>query len=112
MAQAVGKLPLRPRLALVDGNRLPELPCAARAIVGGDATSLSIGAASIIAKVTRDRIMIEVARSHPGYGFERHKGYGTPEHKSALAELGACSEHRRSFQPVKDAIGKSPGDRV
>ena len=106
MAQAVGTLPLRPRLALVDGNRLPELPCAARAIVGGDARSLSIGAASIIAKVTRDRIMIELARSHPGYGFERHKGYGTAEHKSVLAELGVCAHHRRSFQPVKDALGK------
>lgn len=105
MAQAVAGLPSKPRLALVDGKLLPKLPCAARAIVGGDATSLSIAAASIIAKVTRDRIMVEIARSHPGYGFERHKGYGTPEHKTALAALGVCAHHRRSFQPVKDALG-------
>ncbi len=109
MSEAVGKLPLRPRMVLVDGNRLPKLPCAAQAIVGGDATSLSIAAASIIAKVTRDRIMIDLARSHPGYGFERHKGYGTPEHKAALAELGVCALHRRSFQPVKNALGTRCG---
>ncbi len=104
MARAVDCLPVAPRLALVDGKLLPNLPCAARAIVGGDATSLSIAAASIIAKVTRDRIMIELARCHPGYGFERHKGYGTPEHKAALARLGVSAHHRRSFQPVKDAM--------
>lgn len=105
MERAVDDLPSTPRLALVDGKLLPKLPCAARAIIGGDATSVSIGAASIIAKVTRDRIMTELARSHPGYGFERHKGYGTPEHQAALAALGVCVHHRRSFRPVKTILG-------
>jgi ribonuclease HII len=104
MTRAVDALATKPRLALVDGKLLPHLPCAARAIIGGDATSLSIGAASIIAKVTRDRIMLELARTHPGYGFERHKGYGTPEHKAALSELGVCVHHRRSFRPVRNAL--------
>ncbi len=105
MERAVDDLPLKPRLALVDGKLLPKLTCAARAIIGGDATSVSIGAASIVAKVTRDRIMTELARSHPGYGFERHKGYGTPEHQAALAALGVCVHHRRSFRPVKTILG-------
>jgi ribonuclease HII len=105
MAQAVGRLPIAPRLALVDGNRLPRLSCRARAIVGGDATCLSIAAASIVAKVTRDRMMTELAAAHPGYGFEKHKGYGTPEHKAALLRLGVCPQHRRSFRPVQEALG-------
>ncbi|MGD9669131.1 MAG: ribonuclease HII [Hyphomicrobiaceae bacterium] len=105
MAQAAGQLPVRPRLALVDGNKLPRLPFPARAIVKGDAKCLSIAAASIMAKVTRDRIMIELARSWPGYGFERHKGYGTPEHKDAIARLGLTPFHRRSFKPVQLALG-------
>lgn len=105
MAQAVGQLEVRPRLALVDGNKLPRLPFPARAIVKGDAKCLSIAAASIMAKVTRDRIMIELARSWPGYGFERHKGYGTPEHKDAIARLGVTPIHRRSFKPVQLALG-------
>jgi len=108
MTRAVDALATKPRLALVDGKLLPHLPCAARAIIGGDATSLSIGAASIIAKVTRDRIMLELARTHPGYGFERHKGYGTPEHKAALSELGVCVHHRRSFRPVRNALPDMP----
>ncbi len=104
MAQAVAQLQVRPRLGLVDGNKLPRLPFPARAIVKGDAKCLSIAAASIMAKVTRDRIMIELARSWPGYGFERHKGYGTPEHKDAIARLGVTPIHRRSFKPVQLAL--------
>ena len=71
-----------------------------RAIVGGDAASLSIAAASVMAKVTRDRLMVALAAEHPGYGFERHKGYGTPEHLDALRRLGPCPAHRKSFAPV------------
>lgn len=105
MAKAVNSLVVEPRLALVDGNKLPRLSIPARAIVKGDAKCLSIAAASILAKVTRDRIMIELARSCPGYGFERHKGYGTPEHKDAIARLGVTPYHRRSFKPVQLALG-------
>lgn len=105
MAQAVGALSSKPRLVLVDGNRLPILPCEGRAIVKGDAKCLSIAAASIIAKVTRDRIMVEMAEVYPGFGFERHKGYGTPQHKEALSRLGVTDIHRRSFRPVQLALG-------
>lgn len=105
MGRAVAALPERPRLALVDGNRLPRLPCAARAIVQGDALCFSIAAASIVAKVTRDRMMSELAVAHPGYGFERHKGYGTPQHREALRRLGPSPIHRRSFRPVQLALG-------
>ena len=95
----------RPKLVLVDGNRAPRFACPARAIVKGDARSLSIAAASIIAKVTRDRLMIALGRQFPGYGFERHKGYGTPEHAAALDRLGVTAHHRRSFRPVQLALG-------
>lgn len=105
MGEAVKQLSLKPRLALVDGNKLPRLSFPARAIVKGDAKCLSIAAASIMAKVTRDRIMIELARTCPGYGFERHKGYGTPEHKDAITRLGVTPYHRRSFKPVQLALG-------
>ena len=108
MSAAVANLPRAPRLVLVDGDKLPKLDCPARAIIGGDAKCVSIAAASIVAKVTRDRIMIEMARTIPGYGFERHKGYGTPEHKRALEELGVSAQHRCSFRPVRDAL--SGGD--
>jgi ribonuclease HII len=104
MAEAIDGLSQRPRLALIDGNRKPRLRCEARAIVGGDALCLSIAAASIVAKVTRDRIMIALGRELPGYGFERHKGYGTPEHRAALGRLGVCGQHRRSFRPVQLAL--------
>ncbi len=93
-----------PEAALVDGNRLPELPCPAEAVVGGDGLSLSIAAASILAKVTRDRHMAVLARGHPGYGWERNQGYGTAEHRAALAHLGVTPEHRRSFRPVREAL--------
>lgn len=105
MVEATKQLTVVPRLALVDGNKLPRLPFPARAIVKGDAKCLSIAAASILAKVTRDRIMIALARECPGYGFERHKGYGTPEHKDAIARLGVTAYHRRSFKPVQLALG-------
>ena len=105
MAEAVAKLAHKPRLALIDGNKAPRLACQARTIVKGDALCLSIAAASIIAKVTRDRLMIEHARAFPGYGFERHKGYGTPEHQAAIHRLGVSDLHRRSFKPVQLALG-------
>ena len=89
-----------PDLALVDGLPVKGLPVEHRAIVSGDAKSVSIAAASILAKVTRDRRMVELAERFPGYGFERHKGYGTKAHLAALRELGPCPEHRRSFKPV------------
>lgn len=105
MQTACESLSCRPRLALVDGNRAPRLTCQTRTIVKGDAKCLSIAAASIVAKVTRDRMMIALAREIPGYGFERHKGYGTPEHRAALVRLGLTPHHRRSFRPVQLALG-------
>ena len=105
MAQAVKGLAVKPRLALVDGNRSPRLACEARTVVKGDALCLSIAAASIVAKVTRDRMMIELGTRWPDYAFERHKGYGTPEHKSALDRFGPTPHHRRSFRPVQLALG-------
>lgn len=105
MAEAVRWLPSAPRLALVDGNRAPSLTCATRTIVRGDALCLSIAAASIVAKVVRDRLMVSLGRELPHYGFERHKGYGTPEHQQALTRHGACAHHRRSFKPVQLALG-------
>jgi ribonuclease HII len=104
MQRAVAALHLRPSLVLVDGNRAPELPMPARAIVGGDALEPAISAASIVAKVYRDRLMVELGARHPGYGFERHFGYGTIAHKQALAKLGPCPVHRRSFAPVRQAL--------
>jgi ribonuclease HII len=105
MERALRALSLAPELALIDGNRLPrELPCDARAIVDGDATEPAIGAASILAKIERDRIMRELDALHPGYGFARHKGYSTPEHLFALERLGPCAIHRRGFEPVRRLI--------
>ena len=104
MRKAVAGLPRKPAMALVDGNRVPKLPCAVEPVVRGDQLSLSIAAASIIAKVTRDRIMDGLAVTYPGYGFERHKGYATPEHRQALMKLGASPIHRRSFAPVRLAL--------
>ena len=108
MAAAVAQLKTMPRLALIDGNKAPHLSCQTRTIIKGDALCLSIAAASIIAKVTRDRLMIETARTYPGYGFERHKGYGTPEHQLAIKRLGVTDLHRRSFKPVQLALGLTP----
>lgn len=102
MTRALERLPRPARFALIDGNRLPRLlPCPARALVGGDAIAPAISAASIIAKVTRDRIMRELDARWPGYGFAQHKGYPTPAHLEALQRLGPCPEHRRSFAPVR-----------
>lgn len=105
MRRAVTGLAPAPHQALIDGNKLPPgLPCAARAIVGGDALEPSIGAASILAKVTRDRLMVAMDATYPGYGFAVHKGYPTPTHLAALRRLGPCPQHRRSFAPVRAAL--------
>ena len=103
MARALAGLRLAVCGALVDGLPVKGLPCPHRAIVGGDGRSVSIAAASIIAKVTRDRQMVELDARHPEYGFARHKGYSTPEHLRSLKEHGPCPHHRRSFQPVASA---------
>ncbi|MEP6828642.1 MAG: ribonuclease HII [Aestuariivirga sp.] len=100
MNRAVAALKSKPSLALIDGNRAPKLFCATQTINGGDGKSLSIAAASIIAKVTRDRLMIEIDAIYPAYGFARHKGYGTAAHAAALAKHGPCTEHRKSFAPI------------
>jgi ribonuclease HII len=105
MARAVQALPSLPDRLLVDGLAVPNLPCASTAIVQGDARSLSIAAASIVAKVVRDRRMRETDKLYPQYGFAQHKGYGTAAHVQALLEFGPCPEHRRTFRPVQDAIG-------
>jgi len=100
MARAVAQLAPPPDLALVDGLPVKGLPVPHRAIVGGDGASLSIAAASVMAKVTRDRRMTELAEEFPAYGFERHKGYGTAAHLDALRRHGPCPAHRKSFAPV------------
>ncbi len=105
MAQAVAALSVVPKLVAVDGNRAPQLDCPSRTVVKGDARCLSIAAASIIAKVTRDRLMVSLGTKLPGYGFERHKGYGTPEHHDAIRRLGVTPHHRRSFRAVQLALG-------
>ncbi len=101
MAEAFQNLSDLPHYALVDGNRAPKLSCPVQTVISGDARSLSIAAASIIAKVTRDRIMVALDREFPGYGFARHKGYGTAFHHAALLELGPCIHHRKSFTPIR-----------
>lgn len=112
MQQAVKQLEPSPLVALVDGNRPPKLRCETQCIVQGDAKCLSIAAASIVAKVTRDRMMVELGRAFPGYGFERHKGYSTPEHFAAIDRLGVTRHHRRSFRPVQAALGLVPPEAV
>lgn len=104
MRMALEQLHPSPDYALIDGLPVPDIPCPARSLVRGDGLSLSIAAASVIAKVTRDRLMVELDGQHPGYGFTRHKGYGTPEHRAALARLGVSPVHRRSFQPVRERL--------
>ncbi len=102
MCRALAGLSPSAHEAWIDGNALPrELPCPGRAIVGGDALEPAISAASILAKVSRDRWMVALDREHPGYGFAEHKGYPTPVHLEALKRLGPCPQHRRSFAPVK-----------
>lgn len=100
MRRAVESLRIRPYKVLIDGNRCPELDIAAEAIVGGDGSVLAIGAASILAKVARDRFMLELDAECPGYGFAKHKGYPTREHLDALERLGPCRWHRLSFAPL------------
>lgn len=100
MREAVSNLSVLPSAALIDGNKLPELPCASKAVVKGDSHSLSIAAASIVAKVTRDRIMGALSETYPHYGWERNKGYGTAEHRKALEVFGVCEHHRKSFKPI------------
>lgn len=102
---ALGALGVKPDIALVDGNIAPTLPCPVRTVVKGDALSFSIAAASVIAKVTRDRIMRMLAGRYPGYGWETNVGYTTAEHGEALSRLGATPHHRRSFEPVRVALG-------
>ena len=104
MKRAVEGLRLRPNKVLVDGNRLPTLRIQAEAVIGGDAKIKSISAASILAKVHRDRLCLELHREHPQYGFDGHKGYCTPEHLAALRAHGACPHHRRSFAPVRETL--------
>ena len=104
MRRAVEGLRLKPGKVLVDGNRLPVLKMAAEAIVKGDAKVKSISAASILAKVHRDRLCLTLHEAHPQYGFDGHKGYPTPEHLAALRAHGACAHHRRSFAPVREAL--------
>jgi ribonuclease HII len=105
MSRAVAGLLPAATEALIDGNKIPkDLPCPGRAIVGGDALEPAISAASILAKVSRDRLMVAMEAHHPGYGFAVHKGYPTPAHLAALQQLGPCSQHRRSFAPVKQLL--------
>jgi ribonuclease HII len=101
MAEATSRLERRPDHALVDGNRAPSISIRVQTIVAGDARSLSVAAASIVAKVTRDRMMRELDAAHPGYGLARHKGYGTRIHQAALAQLGPCACHRMGFAPIR-----------
>ncbi|HEC14290.1 MAG TPA: ribonuclease HII, partial [Rhodospirillales bacterium] len=108
MSRAVDGLAITPDMALIDGNRAPPLPCPANCIVKGDGLSLSIAAASVVAKVTRDAIMADLAHQHPGYGWERNAGYGTKEHQDALARLGVTRHHRKSFKPIIKILGGSP----
>jgi ribonuclease HII len=104
MHRAVAALPVPPDFLLVDGLPVPGLPSPSRAIIGGDGRSLSIAAASVIAKVSRDRYMEAIDRQWPGYDFARHKGYGTRAHLDALDRLGPTPEHRRSFRPVAERV--------
>jgi len=101
MQRAVANLPVAPQLALVDGNQAPQLPCMTQTVVKGDSKSLSIAAASILAKVTRDGIMEELHAQHPHYAWDRNAGYGTPAHQLGLAAHGITKHHRRSFKPIQ-----------
>ncbi|MEK6419398.1 MAG: ribonuclease HII [Burkholderia gladioli] len=104
MRRAVEGLSMAPTLAKIDGNRCPTLMIRSEAIIGGDALVPSISAASIIAKVTRDRLLVDLHATFPLYGFDVHSGYGTPKHLAALREHGPCEHHRRSFAPVRAAL--------
>lgn len=104
MRRAVAALPFRPDFALVDGNRLPDWDLASEAVIGGDARVASIAAASILAKVTRDRLMVRLDAAFPGYGWAGNKGYGVKAHRQGLARLGVTRHHRRSFAPIRKIL--------
>jgi len=105
MGRAVANLGVTPDYALIDGNRVPQgLPCKAEAVVKGDSLSLSIAAASIVAKVSRDHMMAELDRKYPGYGWVRNAGYGTKAHQEGLKSIGVCVEHRKSFAPIRKML--------
>ena len=106
LARAVTALPVKPALVFVDGRDRIDAGCDCQAVIGGDGLVASIAAASIVAKVTRDRLMACLGAAHPGYGFERHMGYSVPEHFEALDRLGPTIHHRRSFSPVAIALGE------
>jgi len=107
MARAIAALPVKPDFALTDGKRAPKgMPCPARPVIKGDGKSLSIAAASIVAKVHRDALMTVLALRHPGYAWETNKGYGTRAHAEGLAKLGITCEHRRCFRPVRELISE------
>jgi ribonuclease HII len=111
LARAVKALPVKPKLVFVDGNMKIDCGCDCEAVVSGDALLVSVAAASIVAKVTRDRLMARIGQAYPGYGFERHMGYSVPEHFKALASLGPTPHHRRSFAPVSARLA-AMGERV
>ncbi|MES1196973.1 MAG: ribonuclease HII, partial [Steroidobacter sp.] len=109
MIRACSRLSVKPAHIQVDGNKLPDIaslpfPCTAEAIIDGDALVPAISAASILAKTTRDALMMKLDNQHPGYGFAIHKGYGTAMHLRALRELGVCAIHRKTFAPVKELL--------
>jgi ribonuclease HII len=104
MCYAIKQLPTYPDYLLIDYVRLPEMRIPQKSVINGDSVCLSIAAASIVAKVTRDRIMVELDSRYPGYGMAQHKGYGTPEHIEALRRLGPCPIHRRTFLPVRERL--------
>jgi len=112
MRRAVEALSCPPEELLVDARRIPELRIPQQGIVKGDAKSLSIAAASVLAKTARDALMIQMDAEHPGYGFARHKGYCAPEHLEALRRLGPCPTHRKSFAPVREALPGGPAQRA
>jgi ribonuclease HII len=115
LARAVKALPVRPKLVFVDGNQRIDCGCDCQTVVSGDALVVSVAAASIVAKVTRDRLMTQLGRAYPGYGFERHMGYSVPEHFAALARLGPTIHHRKSFAPVAAklaALGGAPDETI
>lgn len=108
MERAVVALPERPQVLLIDGKQIPSFPgIKTQAIIGGDGISLSIASASILAKVTRDALMANLAKEHPMYGWERNAGYGTAEHQRALLTYGVTSHHRKTFSPIKKLMSKA-----
>jgi ribonuclease HII len=106
MIRAFNAMPQPAEIALIDGNKAPLLPCECITVIGGDAKSLSIAAASILAKVTRDRIMAKLALEYPHYGWEKNAGYGTSAHQIGLAKFGVTPHHRRSYAPIKRLLTK------